>query len=230
MNTIQKVCEKCGNIFNVPSRKKTQRFCSVACSSKRTHAERIPQFKPKMPLLVEHVCQKCGNVFEKIKSAYKPKFCSDKCRMQSQKDLGRMGHKDRMTAPTFSCPQCKGIFERKRLIWRGKSIGFDKRVFCGRKCANEAQNKGGTIHHTGYRIIHVNGKPIAEHRHIMELHLGRPLKPYENVHHRNGIRDDNRLENLELWVTRQPKGQTAEDLADWAIAYLESNGHKVHRP
>ena len=66
---------------------------------------------------------------------------------------------------------------------------------------------------------HPNARPdgkVLEHTVVMSEQLGRALVPTENVHHRNGVRDDNRPENLELWNKVQPSGKRAGDLIEYA--------------
>jgi HNH endonuclease len=78
----------------------------------------------------------------------------------------------------------------------------------GHRGGTEDRYEGGD----GYVLVRLEGGWIAEHRAVMAAMLGRPLRKGESVHHINGIRNDNRPANLELWVGPIRYGQRAVDI------------------
>lgn len=130
------------------------------------------------------------------------------------------GGREKILAGRRKCPDCGGP------VWHKYKVC--KNCFRG---ANVHNWRGGRMIDKGYAKFKVTGgRYVFEHRIVMEKMIGRPLLPHENVHHKNGVKDDNRPENLELWVRKQPPGQRVEDLVAHAIWVINLYGGSKFRP
>lgn len=124
-------------------------------------------------------------------------------------------------------PDCGKPIVAKRLCamhrWRLKHHGDLGEAISMRPGGGRLKRRDGyiSVHTPDHPNANGDGR-VLEHRLVMEQMLGRRLRPFENVHHRNGVRDDNRPENLELWTKPQAAGQRVADLVAWVVEHYRS--------
>ena len=169
----KKICEYCGEEYTTTD--KRQRFCSVKCRGLNSRKVEV------------YTCEYCGKEFEvrtwDVKwRANTPKYCSTDCYHAASRKTEKR-----------KCENCGKEFE---------VTPCKTKRFCSTECACETRRnkeRVATQGKNGYKYIwFADGSGQPEHRYIIEKELGRKLDSNECVHHKDGNRANNDLDNLEV--------------------------------
>lgn len=183
-------CLRCGESFTVQFNRAQAgrgKYCSRTCQY------------PAASGLLDRPCEQCGKIFRpdlyRTKIAGWGRFCSRACATIAS----------RHERVERACPMCGTAFY---------VLATDDQVCCSRECfmkrLAELHWRGGFRMSAGYRELFIPSHPnastsgyVREHRYVMSEHIGRPIAPNEHVHHINGNKVDNRIENLQLMTASE---------------------------
>lgn len=196
------------------------------------------EYHQKNYVRLEGSCVLCGQV---SKLGHK-KYCSD-CKIQIPNKCVSCGNEFIAKAKYKRCSKCQYHWYKqnrpdsfaKTYKKRKEKVNAQLRIKKGLPLDyifHKGPRGDGYLNKKGYRLMvirHPSGKGhIRKYQHVlvMEAHIGRALTKDERVHHKNGIRDDNRIENLELWTKSHPYGQRVEDKVYWCVEFLKQYGYQ----
>lgn len=160
--------------------------------------------KTRITTFINKECPICKKVFVLPLKKKKIRYCSRACAHVTLRRKIQVScktcNKPFFTNPysinngggKFCCRKCYDISQKGRIP---KNKGKKNPLMWGE---NHPNFKGGFVDWHGYHTSHEKGKRIKTHRLVMEKHLGRTLQRNEHIHHINGIKTDNRIENLQI--------------------------------